>query len=127
MLLISVHQNNRRKYVIQAENSPCVYLWINIDFSYHDYRDADISTYKDAVEFLINDGYKVIRFGATTNQRLEINSANYIDFSNQGIIKKLNSVAETIYSKTNKQKIAKVLDVYKPDIVHIHNYNFQLQ
>ncbi len=49
-----------------------------------------------------------------------------VDFSNQKLLNKINSVFETIYSKNNKRKIAKVLDIYKPDIVHIHNYNFQI-
>ncbi len=52
--------------------------------------------------------------------------ASNIDFSEKKLINKLGSVVETIYSKKNKKKIAKVLDDYKPDIVHIHNYNFQL-
>jgi len=49
-----------------------------------------------------------------------------IDYSKQGIVKKLSSAASTIYSVSNKTKIAKVLDLFKPDIVHLHNYNFQL-
>ncbi|MDG5491107.1 glycosyltransferase family 4 protein [Psychroserpens sp. SPM9] len=49
-----------------------------------------------------------------------------IDFQNQKLLSKLGSVIDTIYSKKNRKKIAKVLDSYQPDIVHIHNYNFQL-
>jgi len=49
-----------------------------------------------------------------------------IDYSNQSIKTKISSVVGTIYSQKNRTKIAKVLDIYKPDIVHIHNYNFQL-
>ena len=41
------------------------------DFSYHDFRDADISTYRDCVEDLIQKGYKVVRIGADTNQELD--------------------------------------------------------
>ncbi|OUS01648.1 hypothetical protein A9Q86_07720 [Flavobacteriales bacterium 33_180_T64] len=52
--------------------------------------------------------------------------AENIDFQNQDLFNKLGSIVETIYSKKNRNKIAKVLDDYKPDIVHIHNYNFQL-
>lgn len=52
--------------------------------------------------------------------------AKNIDYSKQGLLQKLSSAVDTIYSKTNKKSIAKVLDLYKPDIVHIHNYNFQL-
>jgi len=55
-----------------------------LDFSYHDYRDADIATYKKAVSALIAKGYKVVRTGAETNQRLDINSPNYLDFCLDG-------------------------------------------
>ena len=49
-----------------------------------------------------------------------------VDFTNQGLLRKFSSVFETVYSKNNKRKIAEVLDIYQPDIVHIHNYNFQI-
>lgn len=52
--------------------------------------------------------------------------ADTIDYSNQGTIEKLGSTINTIYSKKNRKKIGQVLDFFKPDIVHIHNYNFQL-
>lgn len=48
------------------------------------------------------------------------------DYSDQGIIKKVGSVADTIYSTENRKRIGQVLDSFKPDLVHIHNYNFQL-
>ena len=51
----------------------------DVDFSYHDYRDADISTYRDCVEDLIKKGYKVVRIGADTNQALDFFSPHYID------------------------------------------------
>ncbi|SHG58806.1 glycosyltransferase [Flagellimonas flava] len=37
--------------------------------------------------------------------------------------KKLSTI---IYSRENQKRLAGVLDEFKPDIVHIHNYNFQL-
>ncbi len=52
--------------------------------------------------------------------------AENINYSNQGAAKKLGSLVDTIYSKKNRKKIGIVLDEYKPDIVHIHNYNFQI-
>jgi len=50
------------------------------DFSYHDFRDAKISSYQKSIEHLLSQGYKVIRIGANTNQRLELESNNYFDF-----------------------------------------------
>lgn len=52
-----------------------------IDFSYHDFRDADINTYQPAIEYLIQQGYKVVRIGAITNQNLALNSPGFIDLS----------------------------------------------
>jgi putative glycosyltransferase (TIGR04372 family) len=50
------------------------------DWSHHDYRDADITTYKESIEYLIEQGYKVIRIGAETNQKLDLASPDYFDF-----------------------------------------------
>ena len=50
------------------------------DFTYHDYRDADINTYQAAVEHLTEQGYKVIRIGSNTNQVLAQAPENYFDF-----------------------------------------------
>ena len=52
--------------------------------------------------------------------------AGNVTYSTQDIKTKINSVFKTIYSKDNRVNISKVLDKFKPDIVHIHNYNFQL-
>lgn len=50
----------------------------------------------------------------------------YISYKNQNLKSKISNSFRSIYSFGNKKKIAKVLDAFKPDIVHIHNYNFQL-
>ena len=52
----------------------------SLNFSYHDFRDAKIESYKKAVEHLISQGYKVVRIGVNSNQKLEINDPNYFDF-----------------------------------------------
>jgi putative glycosyltransferase (TIGR04372 family) len=53
----------------------------NQDFSYHDYRDTKIESYSLAIRYLIDNGYKVIRIGANTNQSLSsTNLTNYFDF-----------------------------------------------
>lgn len=50
------------------------------NFSYHDYRDANIVHYQKAIESLIDKGYKVVRIGNGSNQKLNILSENYLDF-----------------------------------------------
>jgi putative glycosyltransferase (TIGR04372 family) len=49
------------------------------DYSYHDYRDAKISSYKLAIQYLIEQGYKVVRIGNGSNQVLDLKSNNYVD------------------------------------------------
>ncbi|MDA9919898.1 TIGR04372 family glycosyltransferase [bacterium] len=49
------------------------------DWSYHDYRDADITSYEESIEYLIKKGYKIVRLGNETNQELQIISNSYID------------------------------------------------
>jgi len=51
------------------------------DFSYHDYRDTKIESYCLAIRYLIEQGYKVVRIGAKSNQSLSSkNLTNYFDF-----------------------------------------------
>ncbi len=53
--------------------------------------------------------------------------ADNLDFKEAGsTLKTAQNVSSIIYSKKNQKNIAKVLDEFKPDIVHVHNYNFQL-
>lgn len=52
------------------------------NWSYHDYRNSDIKTYLKAVEYLINEGYFVIRMGKGSKGKLNINDKNYYDYSN---------------------------------------------
>lgn len=54
----------------------------NVDFSYHDYRDVDISIFKDGIMKLLEMGYFIFRVGKITNQSLKINHNNYVDLTN---------------------------------------------
>ena len=52
--------------------------------------------------------------------------ASNISYHDQSFVNILKNTGRTIYSANNKTKIAVVLDKFQPDIVHLHNYNFQL-
>lgn len=52
--------------------------------------------------------------------------AENIDFHELSGIEKIASTYSTIYSKENRSKIHRFLDQWTPDIIHLHNYNFQL-
>lgn len=52
--------------------------------------------------------------------------AENIDFSSFNKFEKIKFSISTIYSFENQKKISIILDNFKPDIVHLHNFNFQL-
>ncbi|WP_024867332.1 glycosyltransferase [Butyrivibrio sp. FCS014] len=49
-----------------------------------------------------------------------------MDFHNAGVLQKLGYSFKTIYSKEARDKIRLVLDDFKPDVVHLNNFNYQL-
>lgn len=49
-----------------------------------------------------------------------------MDFHNGNKLSKLNYGIKTIYSSEARKKIRAVLDDFKPDVVHINNFNYQL-
>jgi putative glycosyltransferase (TIGR04372 family) len=51
------------------------------DWSYHSYRDADIETYVDAVKFLIDKNYAVVRIGSEYSKKLNFSNENYFEYS----------------------------------------------
>jgi len=52
--------------------------------------------------------------------------AKNISYKEASLFKIVSNTPRTIYSFDNKKRISKILDHFKPDIVHLHNYNFQL-
>jgi len=51
------------------------------NFTYHDYRDADINTYIEAVKYIIKKGGWVIRVGKTVEKKIDFNHPRLIDYS----------------------------------------------
>lgn len=81
-------------------------------------------------DYLKSIGHQVEYFGMDSDNRTVSNSidcyTDNIDFSNSSTISKIKYPLKTIYSNEAKEKAAKVLDNFKPDIVHLNNINFQL-
>jgi putative glycosyltransferase (TIGR04372 family) len=49
-------------------------------FSYHNYRDTDIDSYTDAINWLVEKGYWVIRLGKVMHKRLSFQHQRVIDY-----------------------------------------------
>jgi putative glycosyltransferase (TIGR04372 family) len=53
----------------------------NVDSSYHDYRNVNIENYKNAAEFLVSQGYYVVRMGKHVKDAFHVNHPNVIDYA----------------------------------------------
>jgi len=52
------------------------------DWSYHDYRDSDIDTYRSAAMALVEKGYWVFRMGKAVHNRFDVSHPQIIDYAN---------------------------------------------
>lgn len=81
-------------------------------------------------DYLVKQGHSVEYFGMEHKGRCVGNSVNAytsdMDFHGGSKISKITYPIKTIYSTEARKKIRLVLDDFKPDVVHINNFNFQL-
>ncbi len=54
---------------------------LKYDWSYHDYRNSDISTYVPAMEWLADQGVLVLRMGKDMETKVDSDHANIIDYA----------------------------------------------
>lgn len=81
-------------------------------------------------EALKEKGHEVQYFGMEHEGRCVGNRVNAytkdMDFHDAGKLEKLTYPLKTIYSSDARKKIRLVLDDFKPDVVHLNNFNYQL-
>lgn len=81
-------------------------------------------------EALIKLGHEVQYFGMEHEGRCVGNAVNAytsdMDFHGGNPLSKLTYPIKTIYSSEARKKIRLVLDDFKPDVVHLNNFNYQL-
>lgn len=81
-------------------------------------------------EKLTELGHEVQYFGMEHEGRCVGNNVNAytqdMDFHNASKLEKMTYPLKTIYSKDARKKIRLVLDDFKPDVVHLNNFNYQL-
>lgn len=79
---------------------------------------------------LIDSGHEVEYWGMSDQKNIVKDTydcfAENIEFSKLNGFDKFKKSLSTIYSFDNQKRVSIVLDKFKPDMVHIHNYNFQL-
>lgn len=51
------------------------------DFTYHEYRDSDIETYKKTIHYLLDKNYYVFRMGKIVKEPLKIEHPNFLDYA----------------------------------------------
>lgn len=95
------------------------------------YHNGGSETYMFKLgKYLETQGHSVQYFGMEHKNRCVGNKVNSytsnMDFHNGSKISKLTYPIKTIYSFESRKKIRKVLDDFKPDVVHINNFNYQL-
>lgn len=95
------------------------------------YENGGSETYMMRLgEHLTSLGHQVEYFGMEHSDRCVGNSIDAytetMDFHNAGAMQKLKLSLKTIYSKEARVKMLKVMEAFKPDVVHLNNFNFQL-
>ncbi len=80
-------------------------------------------------EALAANGHEVEYFGLENKDNIVGNSADsyvsHMDFG-EGIKKNLRAPFRIIYSSQTRRKLQKVLDVFKPDVIHFNNIQFHI-
>lgn len=81
-------------------------------------------------EHLVSMGHQVQYFGMEHEGRCVGNNVNAytsdMDFHGGSKLSKLTYPIKTIYSSEARKKLRLVLDDFKPDVVHLNNFNYQL-
>lgn len=95
------------------------------------YRNGGSETYIFKLgEYLTKQGHEVQYFGMEHDGRCVGNSVDAytsnMDFHKENKLTKLIYSVKTIYSVEARQKIRQILEDFKPDVVHLNNFNYQL-
>ena len=95
------------------------------------YHNGGSETYIFKIgEYLSTHGHEVQYFGMESKERIVGNAVgaytNAMDFHGKRILSTITYPIKTIYSKEARKKIRKVLEDFKPDAVHLNNFNYQI-
>lgn len=93
---------------------------------FHYLKGGSEKYYFELAELLRKNGHEVAFFSMQNEKNIKTDSKEYfvesIDLNNGSKL----SALDVIYSKKNKQKMKEALEDFKPDIVHLNNFQRQL-
>lgn len=93
---------------------------------FHYLKGGSEKYYFELGKLLEENGHEVAYFSMNNEKNIKLNNKEYfveeIDLNSNNKLKAL----DVIYSKENKKIMEKALDDFKPDIVHINNFQRQL-
>ncbi len=96
------------------------------DWTYHSHRDANIHTYKEAIEALANLGYWVFRMGKKVKEPLNINHPKVIDYANHEIRSDLLDIwllANAYFSISTSTGLDAVAEAYRRPVLYVNAMN----
>lgn len=93
---------------------------------FHYLKGGSEKYYFDLAKLLEENGHKVAFFSMKNEKNVKTGNKEYfVEEINLNSNNKLKAL-EVIYSKKNKKKMEEALDDFKPDIVHLNNFQRQL-
>jgi len=98
--------------------------------SHHKINGGAERYYFDLSQLLTSKGHKVAYFSMLDNENIKTRWKKYfvskVDFTNNDLISFVKKISRIFYSLEAKRKIGKLLDAFKPDIVHIQNIYYYI-
>ena len=76
-----IPQNKKIVSIFARDSSYLNHRYPKTDWSHHSYRDCDIETYIEAIRYLINKNYVVLRVGSEYSKKLNFVDENYFEYS----------------------------------------------
>ncbi len=95
----------------------------SVDWSHHDYRDSDITTFKNAAVALAEKGYWVLRMGKIVRDSFPVSHPRIIDYANSGVRNDFLDiwlVARCEFAVTTGTGLDEVCTVFRSPYVHVN-------
>lgn len=106
----------------------------DFDWSYHNHRDVNISSYRLAIQHLVKKGFYIVRIGKGVNEKLSSKSHFVIDYANschQSDLMDIYLIAKCEFMMSNGSGIDGIAQMFHKPILfsnlhsvgHVHSWN----